>query len=71
MTGQGSDETAFSRSVWTAITMGLAEDSGWYLPIYEQAQVLPFGRNEGCEFISDTCWALASQNNEFFCRVRQ
>jgi len=71
MTGQGSDETAFSRSVWTAITMGLAEDSGWYLPIYEQAQALPFGRNEGCEFISDTCWALASQDNEFFCRGTQ
>lgn len=30
MTGQTSGEAAATRSIWSAITLGLAEDSGWY-----------------------------------------
>jgi len=71
MTGQTSGMTAATRSIWTAVTLGLAEDSGWYLPIYSQAQVLPFGRGKGCEFVMKDCWTLSGQGVEEFCQGSQ
>jgi len=35
----------------TAVTLALFEDSGWYMPNYEFAEDMWWGKNRGCEFI--------------------
>ena len=46
MTGTHTQNPIYSR-----ITMALMEDTGWYLPNYDMADELKWGRNLGCDFV--------------------
>lgn len=47
MTGDSSiDDTVYSK-----MTFGLFEDSGWYKPNYDYTTPLLWGRNAGCDFV--------------------
>lgn len=50
MTGTHTQNPVYSR-----ITLALMEDTGWYMPNYEQAQVLKWGHNQGCDFAMKSC----------------
>ena len=40
---------------YSAFTLALLEDSGWYKANYQKAEPIIFGQGEGCEFIYKTC----------------
>lgn len=40
---------------YTAMTMALMEDLGYYTGNYDEAEVMPWGRNAGCGFFEDKC----------------
>ncbi|CAN7983090.1 unnamed protein product [Ixodes hexagonus] len=50
MTGTHTQNPVYSR-----ITLALMEDTGWYLPNYDQAQPLKWGHNLGCDFARKSC----------------
>lgn len=50
MTGSSSYDPRFS-----AITLGLLQDSGWYRVNYSGASSFAFGRQAGCDFVRPTC----------------
>ena len=47
--------TSGSYSVWSALTLAVLEDSGWYRANYSVAQPLFWGRNQGCAFATEKC----------------
>ena len=49
----------------SALTLALFADSGWYDVDASQAEVLAWGRNAGCEFVSRRC---AEWPREYLCR---
>jgi leishmanolysin len=52
------------------LTLALFEDSGWYLPNYAAADVLPWGRGAGCPFASAECVSngvIVAGGEGFFC----
>ena len=55
MTGTHTQNPIYSR-----ITMALMEDTGWYLPNYDMADELKWGRNLGCDFVL-RCTIITSQ----------
>ncbi|KAA0156137.1 hypothetical protein FNF27_04447 [Cafeteria roenbergensis] len=57
--------TADPNSVYSAITMAIFEDSGWYAVSYDRAEKLPFGSKQGCDFVRKTCGE--GWSNEYFC----
>jgi len=67
MTAQAPSSVSFDRAVWSSITLGLAQDSGWYLPANGGAQILQFGYQQGCSFALDNCWKTAKAGSEFYC----
>lgn len=50
MTGTHTQNPVYSR-----ITLALMEDTGWYLPNYNEAQPLKWGHNLGCDFALKSC----------------
>ena len=50
MTGTHTQNPIYSR-----ITMALMEDTGWYMPNYELADDLKWGRGLGCDFALQSC----------------
>ena len=50
MTGTHTQNPIYSR-----ITMALMEDTGWYMPNYELADELKWGRGLGCDFALQSC----------------
>jgi hypothetical protein len=40
---------------YSNITLALLEDSGWYSVDYALGMFLRFGRNKGCDFVSQSC----------------
>lgn len=44
-------------SRYSALTLSLLEDSGWYKADYSQADTLNWGKNKGCEFYNSQCKA--------------
>jgi len=50
MTGTHTQNPIYSR-----ITMALMEDTGWYLPNYDMAEDLKWGKNLGCDFALKSC----------------
>eukprot|EP00095_Tigriopus_kingsejongensis_P009354 snap_masked-scaffold488_size158317-processed-gene-0.2 protein:Tk09354 transcript:snap_masked-scaffold488_size158317-processed-gene-0.2-mRNA-1 annotation:"conserved hypothetical protein" len=50
MTGTHTQNPIYSR-----ITMALMEDTGWYLPNYDMADELTWGRDLGCDFAQKSC----------------
>ena len=48
------------------LTLSFFEDSGWYIPIYENANDLVWGKQKGCDFIdSEKCSAVSF--SDYFC----
>eukprot|EP00899_Mesostigma_viride_P024298 jgi/Mesvir1/5052/Mv02253-RA.1 len=41
--------------VLSNLTLAALEDSGWYLPVWQQAALLRFGRGQGCAFALESC----------------
>ena len=61
-------------SVVSKFTLGFFEDTGWYEADYTKAESLPWGKNKGCNFLSDTCNTgtkssptMMLQNEGYFC----
>ena len=52
MTGTHTQNPIYSR-----ITMALMEDTGWYMPNYEMADTLKWGKGMGCDFALESCLA--------------
>ena len=50
MTGTHTQNPIYSR-----ITMALMEDTGWYMPNYEMADNLKWGKGMGCDFALESC----------------
>eukprot|EP00092_Neocalanus_flemingeri_P003715 GFUD01003992.1.p1 GENE.GFUD01003992.1~~GFUD01003992.1.p1 ORF type:complete len:686 (+),score=117.35 GFUD01003992.1:50-2107(+) len=50
MTGTHTQNPIYSR-----ITLALMEDTGWYLPNYDMAEELKWGKNLGCDFALKSC----------------
>jgi leishmanolysin len=44
-----------TRSVVSAMTLALLEDSGWYKVNYSMAEQLDWGQNQGTEFLMSRC----------------
>lgn len=42
-------------SVYSAVSLAVFEDSGWYKVDFTQAEPLPFGAGEGCDFAYKPC----------------
>ena len=60
-----SGETTISNDrALSAITLGLLEDTGWYIPDYSVAEPFSWGKGEGCGFAQDTCDTFGP---EYFC----
>jgi hypothetical protein len=47
--------TADPNSVYSSVTLSIFEDSGWYAINYAQAEKLPWGYKQGCDFVRKTC----------------
>ena len=61
-------------SVVSTFTLGFFEDTGWYEADYTKAEPLPWGKNKGCNFLSDSCNTgtkssptMMLQNEGYFC----
>ena len=50
MTATDMHEAKFSK-----ITLALLEDSGWYKPNYTLADYFAYGKDRGCDFITNNC----------------
>lgn len=59
----------YTRHVISNITLGLMHDSGWYIPDYSKAGHLSWGKDSGCDFITQNCRDFAEQHadQKFFC----
>lgn len=55
----------YVKTVYSAFTMAVMEDSGWYQPNYEMAGLFPWGENEGCGFINNVCNGAIKYKKEF------
>jgi len=42
--------------VFSAITMALLKDTGWYDVDYKYADKFFYGKGEGCGFLTDSCF---------------
>lgn len=51
----------------SAISLGLLQDTGWYFPDYAVADVLPWGRNLGAEFVLNKCNFWPESANTHVC----
>uniref|UniRef100_K3W511 EGF-like domain-containing protein n=1 Tax=Globisporangium ultimum (strain ATCC 200006 / CBS 805.95 / DAOM BR144) TaxID=431595 RepID=K3W511_GLOUD len=51
--------------VYSALTLALFEDSGWYQVSYKRAQILPWGYMEGCGLAQSVC---SEWNSRYICK---
>lgn len=55
------------------MTLSAFEDMGWYSVNYDGADKLPFGRNAGCDFVTEKCVSQTGTNSkwqdDYFCTV--
>ena len=51
---------------FSAFTLALLEDSGWYVPNYAYADPYWFGQGQGCGFLTEAC-ATANTKYDDFC----
>jgi len=49
--------------VLSAITMGFLKDTGWYDVDYDKAEIFLYGKNEGCEFLTEPCYSESGEPN--------
>lgn len=50
--------------VYSRLTFALLEDSGWYLPNYDLAEDLTWGKNLGCDFARLSCKDLIEETQK-------
>eukprot|EP00057_Strongylocentrotus_purpuratus_P026932 XP_011681406.1 PREDICTED: leishmanolysin-like peptidase [Strongylocentrotus purpuratus] len=41
--------------VFSRMTLALMEDTGWYIPDYEMADIMNWGKGLGCDFVQKSC----------------
>ncbi|KAK8798794.1 hypothetical protein WA158_007878 [Blastocystis sp. Blastoise] len=58
--------TAEQNAIYSALTLALFEDMGWYSVNFANAQTLTWGKDAGCVFVKDRCssWTTLPQ---FYC----
>lgn len=68
----GNNEDAQRQRI-TAFTLALLEDSGWYVPKDNLAQMLEWGAQEGCEFVYKHCRQFMKQapRQQYFCKEQK
>ena len=49
---------------YTVFTLALLEDTGWYKPVYQYADFMAYGYNQGCDFVEQRC----TGNFQEFCK---
>mmetsp|Transcript_9167 Transcript_9167/g.22097 ORF Transcript_9167/g.22097 Transcript_9167/m.22097 type:complete len:1691 (+) Transcript_9167:233-5305(+) len=49
------------------ISLGLLEDLGWYFPVYEAAEVLPWGYRRGLDFALNPCNSWPDPDHLYTC----
>jgi len=54
-------------SIYSALTLALLEDSGWYTANYSMAHPLLWGRGKGCDWASEKCVCASSGTAAGFC----
>ncbi|KDO22768.1 hypothetical protein SPRG_12195 [Saprolegnia parasitica CBS 223.65] len=59
--------TASATPVFSALTLALFEDSGWYTANYSMAEALAWGYLEGCTFATAKC---SEWSSDYFCRAK-
>ena len=42
--------------VFSALTMAFLEDTGWYKVDYSIAETYTFGKDQGCNFLYESCF---------------
>jgi len=57
------------RAVFSAVTMALLQDTGWYSPNWELQGNFGFGRGAGCPFVEESCSQRVQdrQGPQWFC----
>ncbi|CEL92958.1 unnamed protein product [Vitrella brassicaformis CCMP3155] len=53
--------------VYSAVSLALFEDTGWYKPDYSRAERLQWGSKEGCEFVVQRC---NTWSHRYFCSAK-
>lgn len=56
-----------TRDIISEVTLALAEDSGWYLPNYKYAGIIPEIHKNGCEYIVNQCSEPSPKLEDIFC----
>ncbi|GMH33198.1 hypothetical protein BSKO_01032 [Bryopsis sp. KO-2023] len=61
--------TLYNRHTISSITLGLIDDSGWYEAVSEKAGYLRWGKDAGCDFLTESCqsYALSHPGQDYFC----
>merc|ERR1740130_1599698 len=61
--------TSSSAPIYSAVSLALFEDSGWYTVDYAAAQSLAGGKGMGCNFATNYCnnWPTAARDAGMFC----
>ncbi|XP_059085081.1 leishmanolysin-like peptidase [Tigriopus californicus] len=52
--------------VYSRMTFALMEDSGWYLPNYDLAENIEWGKGLGCDFAQKSCMEILEMKDERF-----
>ena len=61
--------TSSADSIFSAISLAVFHDSGWYRVDFGAAQELPWGNDQGCSFALQRCssWPQSAKDAGFFC----
>ena len=61
--------TSSSDAVFSAISLSVFQDTGWYQVDFAGAQPLPFGKDQGCAFALGKCssWPQSARDKGFYC----
>jgi hypothetical protein len=61
------------RATMSRVTLAFMEDSGWYVPFWENAGLLDWGLGAGCAFVEKTCADFVASNPDqrFYCTKKE
>lgn len=62
MISQSNDDISISE-----ITLGLFDDSGWYMTNNYTGGLFKYGKNEGCKFLTEKCIINEKPSSKYFC----
>jgi hypothetical protein len=56
---------SYGENYLSNFTLALFEDSGWYKVDYSKAEIVPWGKDKGCEFLQEKCITKKVAKNSF------